>query len=212
MAEKTLYLVRHALPEYPGGTRMCLGQSQDVPLSREGFAQASELGRIFVRLSPEAVYTSPLLRARQTAEGLSGGRAPVVILPELIELNGGAWDGQPMDVIRRCYPEYFRRGTDSTCPPGGETDEEGKTRLFRALEEIDRRTQTCAALVAHAGVNRVLLCALMQRPFCEKKLIPQRHASINVLVRRNGVWQVERAGILPEEWNSALKTGEKKDD
>ena len=64
MAEKQIYLIRHALPDYPGGAKMCLGQKNDLPLSEKGLEQARRLGEFFSALPLEAVYTSPLLRAR----------------------------------------------------------------------------------------------------------------------------------------------------
>ena len=100
MAEKQIYLVRHALPDYPGGAKMCLGQKNDLPLSTQGHAQAQQLGRFFSLLPLEAVYTSPLLRARQTAAQIAGSR-PLHVLQDLIELCGGAWDGLPFAEIDR---------------------------------------------------------------------------------------------------------------
>ena len=88
MAAKQIYLVRHALPDYPGGAKMCLGQKNDLPLSADGRAQAQRLGQFFAALPLEAVCTSPLLRARQTAEAIAGGR-PLHVLHDLIELYGG---------------------------------------------------------------------------------------------------------------------------
>lgn len=94
MSSKTLYLVRHAKPDYPNGERMCMGQKLDLPLSEYGEEQARRLGARFQSLRIEAVFTSPLRRARQTAEHIAGGR-PLYLLTDLRELDGGEWDGRP---------------------------------------------------------------------------------------------------------------------
>jgi len=89
MEEKLIYLIRHAQPDYPNGTRMCLGRRTDLPLSVHGFEQASALGRLLENAPIEAVYTSPLLRARQTAEAIADSRRPIYVLDDLVELDGG---------------------------------------------------------------------------------------------------------------------------
>lgn len=192
MSEKTLYLIRHALPDYPDGERLCLGQTMDLPLSKTGFEQAEQLERMFADKELEAVYTSPLMRAVQTAQGVAAGCAQVIAEPRLIELYGGAWDGKPMRLIRQQYPEHFAAEANDRCPPGGETDEAGFARAWPAFEEIWQRTQKSAAIVAHGGINRVLLCHLLGLPFSEKKKLRQGFASVSAIQRINDTWEVKQ--------------------
>ena len=198
---KTLYLIRHAKPQYPGGERICLGRKMDVPLCEEGFAQARLLGELFSAVPLEAVFASPMLRARQTAAPIAGGR-PIVTLPDLTELDGGAWDGMPFSEIYARYPEHFIPGSGISCPPGGETDEQGLARIRAALEQAAQATDRCAAIVAHSGVNRLLLCDLLGQPLTEKKRIPQGYAAISALHWENGVWRVGELGVAPEDWKA----------
>lgn len=203
MSEKTFYLIRHALPDYPDGEKMCLGQKRDLPLSRAGLEQAAMLARIFRAMPLEAVYASPLLRARQTAEQIAGGDRPLYVLEDLIELCGGEWDGLTFSEIRRRYPHYFVRGSGFLIPPGGETDEHGLARALSALDHVQRQTRRCAAIVAHSGVNRLLLCSLLGRPLSEKKQVPQDYAAISILTCSHGVWRVVCAGTAPEDWTGS---------
>ena len=189
MAAKQIYLVRHALPDYPGGAKMCLGQKNDLPLSADGRAQAQRLGQFFAALPLEAVYTSPLLRARQTAEAIAGGR-PLHVLHDLIELYGGEWDGLPFEEIRARYPQYFVRGTGFSCPPGGESDAQGLARARAALAWADAHTGRCAAIVAHSGINRLLLCDLLGRPLSEKRQISHDYAAVSLLEGSGEHWRV----------------------
>ena len=199
MSAKLIYLIRHAQPDYPGGKMMCLGQTNDLPLSPLGFEQAAQLGRFFESIELEAVYTSPLLRARQTAQAVAGDLRPLHVLPELIEMHGGEWDGLTFDQLHERYPEYFGRGARVSCPPGGESDEDGLARIHAALAHVAAKTERCAALVAHSGVNRILLCDLLGRPLSEKKLVPQDCSCFNVLAYENGSWSVKEINGKPSD-------------
>ena len=195
MAVKQLYLIRHAQPDFPSGEKMCLGRKLDLPLSAEGVRQAHALGCFFSQLNIEAVYTSPLLRARQTADLIAGSRRPVHVLEELIELDGGEWDGLTFSQLRSRYPDSFGHGKRKSCPPGGERDEDGLRRAHAALSIIAERTQTCAAAVAHSGIDRVLLCDLLGRPFSEKRELPHGHAAVSLLEYQDGCWTVKQLSV-----------------
>lgn len=197
MSEKTIYLIRHAHPDYPGGVKMCLGQKHDLPLSARGLAEAKALRRRFENIPLEAVYTSPLLRARQTAQAIAGEFCPIRILPDLIELDGGQWDGLTYDQLHERFPHAFGPGAKGVCPPGGEEDESGLIRMRRALECVASHTQSCAAIVAHSGVNRLLLCDLAGLPLSEKKRMGQDYASVSVLVCSDGRWTIRELGPRP---------------
>lgn len=189
MAE--IYLIRHALPDYPDGAKMCLGQKNDLPLSAAGREQARRLGQFFAAIPLEAVYTSPLLRARQTAAPIAGKR-PLHVLDELIELCGGEWDGLSFEEIHARYPQYFVHGAGFSCPPGGESDAQGLARARAALAYVDARTTACAAIVAHSGINRLLLCDLLGRPLSEKRQIPHGYAAVSLLKKVGGSWRVQK--------------------
>ena len=120
MPEKIIYLIRHAEPEYPAGERICLGCHVDVPLSRQGRRQAEQLRDAFSDIALEAAFTSPLLRARETAQVLGRGVLPVEVVPALRELDGGVWDGLPFSELYARWPEHFHGSCRSEPPPGGE--------------------------------------------------------------------------------------------
>lgn len=197
MSEKTIYLIRHAHPDYPGGVKMCLGQKNDLPLSTQGLEQACSLGRRFMNIPLEAVYTSPLKRAQQTAEAISAGKCPVYVQDDLIELDGGEWDGLTYEQLHARFPDSFGPGAKGGCPPGGECDEDGLMRIKRAFERIASGTERCAAIVAHSGVNRLLLCELAGLPLGEKKKMGQDYGAVSVLECTNGVWTICELGPRP---------------
>ena len=196
MPDKIIYLIRHAHPDYPGGVKMCLGRKNDLPLSPVGFEQAEALRRFFSAIPLEAVYASPLLRARQTAEAMANGLRPVHILDDLIELDGGEWDGLTFDELRERYPVHFAKsGRRFLNPPGGESNESGLARIRAALDHVDTGTLRCAAIVAHGGVNRLLLCSLLGLPMDEKRKTAQDYAGVSLLALENGIWTVQELCI-----------------
>ena len=98
---KKVYLIRHALPDFPGGKRMCIGMT-DIPLGEQGFSQSAKMA---ARLPPvTAVFSSPLSRAVQTAQAIG---MPITILGGLREMYAGEWDGLTFDEIRLKYPDLY---------------------------------------------------------------------------------------------------------
>lgn len=153
---KRLYLIRHALPEFPGNVHRCIG-STDLPLGQTGLAQAADMAQ---RLPPvTAVFSSPLLRSVQTAQAIS---PDIALLEGLRELDYGAWDGLSFSEIRRRYPElYAARGSAPNLPPpGAEPEEQGLARFRAALEAAAQNSPGDFAAVTHAGITAVFLQAI----------------------------------------------------
>lgn len=190
---KTLYLLRHAWPDYPGGERLCLGRRMDLPLGARGFAQTEALAKAFENIPLDRVYASPMLRTRQTAQALTKGQ--VILLEELIELDGGVWDGQPFRKIRAEYPEFFLPDAPGMVPPGGEPDEDGAARGMKALDIMASAPGETIAAVSHASMNRLILSSIMGRPLCMNKTIAQDYACVNVLTYDGKTWHVEKTGL-----------------
>lgn len=150
---KMVYLIRHGLPEFPGGKSMCIG-STDIPMGEAGLTQAAAMAK---RLPPvTAVFSSPLTRAVQTAQAIG---MPVTVLEDLREMHAGAWDGLTFDQIRQSFPEiYAARGRDRTYPlPGGEDNASGLARFTAAMQEAAAASPGDFAVVAHGGVIALFL-------------------------------------------------------
>ena len=145
---KKVYLIRHALPAFPNGSKMCLGIT-DIPLGRQGMEQAKIMAAALPPVT--AVYSSPLRRAIQTAQAIG---MPVTILHGLREMYAGAWDGLTFDEIRQRYPElYAARAKDLTIPlPGSESYEDGIARFSAAMNAAAETASGDFAVVAHGGI------------------------------------------------------------
>jgi len=199
---KRLYLVRHAEPELGGKSHVCLGGRSDVPLSPEGMARAAAAAASFE--GEFRVYASPMIRARQTAEGISAGRWEVSVLPGMEEIDCGEWDGLSFDEIRQRWPErYALRGGDlSLTPPGGESLESVAKRGVAALESILAESAEDVIVVAHKGINRVLLCVLMGRPVTDYRSLEQDYVAINCLHVEEGRLVVDAVALSAAEFST----------
>ena len=143
----TLYLIRHAEPTHTG---VLLGQL-DPGLSPHGRQQAATLANLPV----EQVWSSPLRRARQTANHIN---RPIIEIPELRELHQGDWTGKSWIEIEANWPDQAAsKLTDwlHTPAPGGETWPDFLTRIALALHRIQKGPFP-AAVVAHQAVNAAL--------------------------------------------------------
>ena len=153
---KKVYLIRHGLPDFPGGKGMCIGTT-DIPMGEVGFAQAAQMAEKLPAVT--AVFSSPLIRAVQTAQAIG---LPITILPDLREMYAGEWDGLTFDEIRQRYPElYTARRLDKTILPPGAEDAEAALVRFRAdLERAAAEATGDFAVVAHGGIIAKFLQSL----------------------------------------------------
>ena len=145
---KKVYLIRHGLPDFPGGKRMCLGTT-DIPMGEAGLRQAAQMAK---KLPPiTAVFSSPLTRAVQTAEAMG---LSVTILDGLREMYAGQWDGLTFAQIRQHYPElYAARAQDQTIlPPDSEDPDAALIRFSTAMREAAAAAAGDFAVVAHGGI------------------------------------------------------------
>ncbi len=136
----------------------------DVPLSPHGRVQAECLGRRLAREEITAIYTSPLVRASETAEAIGSlsGVEPVVD-PDLIDLDCGEWEGLTDDEVRTKYPDLRNIWLSSphlVCLPGGESLADVSARVSRVLDRVCSGEGT-VVLVSHRVVHKVAVCALL---------------------------------------------------
>ena len=153
-----LVLVRHCEPEEEARGR-CYG-SLDVGLSDAGIRHARELA---VRLeNGGAVWTSPRLRARQTAAPLA---AAARVDDDLRELDFGELEGRTYDEIAAGEPALYRAWMETPTRvkfPGGESWADLKARVLRSLDRIELGGD--AVVVTHGGVIRAALSEWLAIP------------------------------------------------
>ncbi len=153
---RTVYLIRHAMPDIPLGERWCVGGRTDFPLGPLGRLQAALLPFAPELRDVSAVFCSGLTRARETALPLCS--APRVI-PGLGEQDMGAWDGLSFSEIRERYPELYaaREHDPSLLPEGAESESAVRARMEEALRRCLEESAGDVAAVSHKGAIASLL-------------------------------------------------------
>jgi broad specificity phosphatase PhoE len=140
---------------------------RDTPLNDTGRAQARALAR---RLRGEAVaslWSSPLARARETAEivGTGLGLGAPALDPRLMEGHRGEWEGRVMEDVREAELDVWAAWRTAGARfrfPGGESLAEHQERVLAALSDI-ARAPSPALVVCHGGSIRCVLCARVPR-------------------------------------------------
>jgi alpha-ribazole phosphatase len=153
-----LILVRHAEPD--DSVRGRSYGALDVPLSAAGRAQAEAVVRALDGVAIDAVYSSPLRRALESATPLASARGlEPVAHAGLRELSFGELEGLTFAEIEHDRPELYEswmKDPTGTQFPGGESFADLRERALGAAAEI-RAGHRAAAIVAHGGVTRTIL-------------------------------------------------------
>lgn len=133
------------------------------------------------------IYSSNLSRAVDTA-GIIAEEIKVkqvIVEPSFRERHFGIWEGMTFSEIREQYPDQFASWAGNPVkysPPEGESTLEVARRVTGCLNEIIATNRGAnIVLVAHGGVNRVLLCHLLGIPYDHIFRIEQDNASVNII-------------------------------
>nr|WP_221234138.1 histidine phosphatase family protein [Terrimesophilobacter mesophilus] len=149
-----LYLVRHGETEW--NRRHRIQGSTDIPLNATGREQAAHTGHVLARRQWDAIYSSPLSRALETAMIIAPlvGLEPPQTVAALVERNYGEAEGLTDREVRLRYP-------GATPVPGRESREEVAARVVPALIELAADGTDRRIIVAtHGAVIRTVLLSV----------------------------------------------------
>lgn len=185
-----LYLVRHGQTEYSRENRFC--GTTNPPLTDVGQAMADAFANAYAATPWDAIYTSPMLRARQTVAPLERRTGVTATVEDgLAEIAYGEWERLTVDEVKARSPEayeYWAEDVASRGAPGGETAFHVAARAMRAVEAIrTRHTTGNVLLVSHKATLRIITCALLGldvRLFRER--IAQAVAAVSMFVLEDG--------------------------
>jgi probable phosphoglycerate mutase len=180
-----IYLMRHGSIVGHEVVRF-VGQSE-VELDDAGRAMAERRRQSLAGVEFSRVVSSDLSRSMDTAEIVSGVEPEIV--PELREISLGDWQGRTVESVREEMPEAFAaRGRDIAGfrPPGGESFEDLAGRAWPAFEKIMNSARLNVLVVAHGGVNRVLLCRMLGMPLNNLFRLGQDYGCLNLIAFKNG--------------------------
>jgi broad specificity phosphatase PhoE len=184
-----IYLVRHGQTEW--NREAIFRGTTDVPLNDSGIEEAGLAAEALRRIAIEAVYSSPLARARQTAEPIARVHGLDLRIAEgLMDLCFGEWQGVSYQAVREKYPDLYRAWREAPHTiafPGGESLAALQTRAVGAVREIVcHHPDGTIAMVSHRVVNRVLICGLVGIDLARFWQIGQDTTAINRLIWREG--------------------------
>lgn len=156
----TIYFIRHASHDHLGNTLS--GRMPGIGLSAIGRGQCERLAAALGARRFGAVYTSPVQRARETAEAIARGRGEaveVIVAPELNEIDFGAWTGARFDALAGdAHWDRWNSARGSARVPGGESMGEVQARVVRwAHAAALLHGGTAVAMVSHCDVIRAAL-------------------------------------------------------
>lgn len=146
-------LIRHATTDSVG--KRLSGRTPGVSLNEEGRTQAQNLADRLASLPINAVYSSPLERAVQTAEPISRAKGlETIICEDVLEMDFGQWTNCSFKELEN-DPVFQRFNTfrSNTRIPGGELMLEAQARIVRGLEKLGaQHPNQTVAVVSHADL------------------------------------------------------------
>ena len=158
-----IILVRHGETAW-NANEVFRGQL-DVELNETGQKQAELLAEFLSGLKLDTIYSSPLVRARKTAEPLAHRQQlEIQVSDGLIDLDFGAWQGLTPEEVSKKYPELYQlwiKNPQLVVMPGGESLGDVRERALGVVNGVLNQQQGTVVLVSHRVVNKVLICALL---------------------------------------------------
>jgi len=178
----TVLLVRHAMCDPVG--KSIAGRAEGVHLNAEGEQQARRVAARLREVPVAAIYSSPLERARETAEHIARGRdLRVESFDAVAEIDFGEWTGCALGALA-ALPAWrrfnsFRSGTRI---PGGELIAEVQARTVAGLASLrDRHPDATVAVVSHADVIKAALAYYLGTPLDLMQRLEVAPASISAV-------------------------------
>jgi broad specificity phosphatase PhoE len=200
-------LVRHGQTDENVSGRIS-GQGP-VPLNARGQEQARLAAEVLAPLGITHIFSSPLVRARQTAEFLAERlQKSIEEIPDLREVGYGDWEGKTFNEMRT-HPvahQVFHDPIKATFP-NGESLLEVQQRGIRVIEWV-RNTypQGIVTVVSHGDVIRTALAHYLGMPFNEYRRLDLDNGAISVLELFDGWIRVKALNFVPQVGNRWLES------
>lgn len=178
---KNIYLIRHGEIESAGEKRY-IG-IKDVNLSLNGINQAVKLRDFFSCVPIDKIYCSELIRSVETAKIINENRNIQIFKDnQLREMNMGSWEGKTFKEIKAKFPDEFERRIkeiETFKPDGGESFKECSERVINAFIKITGESFENIIILAHAGVNRLIISYILDIPINNIFKFRQDYGCIN---------------------------------
>jgi len=184
---KRIYILRHGETQW-NKEEIFRGRS-DIPLNETGLKQAEMASFYFKDKNIDRIFSSPLLRAMQTARAVSKTTGKEIeIVEEFIDMNFGIWEGLTIKEVENNYPHNFAiwvKNPQKLYLEGGETLEAVRKRIASGFEKIFSEKNENLLIVTHRAICKIMVLFLLDMGnefFWAMKFDP---ASITLLEKNN---------------------------
>ncbi|MCL2489228.1 MAG: histidine phosphatase family protein [Propionibacteriaceae bacterium] len=210
MSATRLVLWRHGVTDW--NEQGIFQGRADIPLNERGQAQVVAAAPELVAMHATAVYVSPLIRARQTAQAyvdIAGGQA--VVDDRLTEINVGTWVGESLASVRILDPAAgaeMAAGRDYRRSATGETMTEVGVRVADCLRDIaDAREGETVLVVSHGGAIRMGIATVLGWPYeASIQLAGMANAAWSIVARWHGDWRLQTYNHVPVDAPPGVNT------
>ncbi|HIR28498.1 MAG TPA: histidine phosphatase family protein [Candidatus Choladousia intestinigallinarum] len=198
-----LYIVRHGETQW--NTEGRLQGRADIPLNEKGRAVARATALGMKDIPFDMAFTSPLVRAKETAQIILGDRqVPLEPDARIQEINFGEMEGCRIrdtngEVIIPLFQKFFDHPSEYLPPKDGETILELCGRTAEFLEELKNRKDLAGKTIlaaTHGAASRAMLLNITRRPVAEfwGKGVP-KNCSVSVAELEHGEWILKKQDV-----------------
>ena len=159
-----IYLIRHG--ESEGNREKRFRGGEDFPLSEEGREQVKKLGDALRYSGISLIFTSPLIRAYDTAKAVAETTgSKIIVEPDFRSISLGGWEGKTKDEIEKLYPDEFKiwlSYPEKLRMPGFEPIPVLRRRAMRSLNRIVKEHRgEKIAVVSHTAILKVIFAGIL---------------------------------------------------
>lgn len=173
-----LYVLRHGTTLW--NLEHKIQGATDIPLHEIGREEALLIREKVRDLPIQAIYTSPLKRALETAQLIHPDPTiPCIVDRALQEVSFGDWEGKTWDEVQGEYPTLLKQIPSSGYidPPGGESFQQAAQRICPFVDSLREKGENCL-LVTHKAVVRFLFYCLTKKTPAQTGVIDIPNLSI----------------------------------
>ena len=190
-----LVLVRHGLSSF-NSKGLIQGRTDDSILTDEGYEQALKAGKALSKINFDKIYSSPLVRAAETAKTIKKNlnkEHNIVFDENLLEVDLGQWSGLKIDDIKKKFPEIYptwknnpenlilKKSDNKTYKPIQELFDQATNFIEDILQSYLKKDDVNILVVGHNAILRCLILSLLGKPKQGFRKIRLENASFSIL-------------------------------
>ncbi len=188
-----IYLVRHGETDWNLQKRW--QGTTDIELNETGIAQAEKLAKRFDEYNIDAIYCSPLGRAKKTAEVVQQNKnLPLFVKEDLKEVILGEWEGSTFEEVVSKYKKEFELWEGNHKEQigfGVENYYDLQQRAFNVLQEICDEAKGDVLVVTHGAWIRALVCKIMCIPLEHRLYFDVDNTSITTVEYKKSKFSIK---------------------